>query len=217
LDFSQKSEPNQSLGSDQGLKPVRASKYLSTSVNRNGFTLIEIVVTLCIVAILSAIAIPGFRKVTEDFRLNATLEDTVDILKACRAYYLIFNEFPLDKHAGIPDKLCPFVPSYLINPNRGANNQRTWTHLPLGNTAYIYDLDNFMDLSYKLHSMGVSLYKLKTSTADWKKCYNKFKSCLGEKYITTLISSNDRMFCILPECPGSMDLNSNTLWENRYY
>ncbi|MDR0646994.1 MAG: prepilin-type N-terminal cleavage/methylation domain-containing protein [Puniceicoccales bacterium] len=37
---------------------------------RNGFTLIEVVVALCIVTILTAIAIPGFRKVTEDFRVN---------------------------------------------------------------------------------------------------------------------------------------------------
>ncbi|MDR0756134.1 MAG: hypothetical protein LBE99_04455, partial [Puniceicoccales bacterium] len=53
--------------------PAQASKYLSASIHRKDFTLVEIIVALCIVAILTAIAVPGFRKATEDFRLNATL------------------------------------------------------------------------------------------------------------------------------------------------
>jgi prepilin-type N-terminal cleavage/methylation domain-containing protein len=209
LDSEQRLRLNRALG------PTRASK--SPSVTRTGFTLIEIVVTLCIVAILTAIAIPGFRKATEDFRLNSTLEDTVDILKACRNYYLIFNEFPSNVYNDIPAKLLPFVPSHLIDPRPSYGNSHRWNRIPLGKTAYGYDLDNFMDTGKKPHSMGVSLYGIRQNTAEWNKCYNRFKSCLGERYITTLIGSNDRMFCILPECPGSTDLNSNTLWENRYY
>jgi type II secretory pathway pseudopilin PulG len=182
--------------------------------------LVEIIVALCIVAILTAIAVPGFRKATEDFRLNATLEEVVDILKACRAYYLIFNEFPPDMSNGIPDKMCPFVPSYLIDSNKGNDNQgkatiaHRWARKALG--QYEYHENNFMNTSYKPHSMGVSLYRLRPNTADWNKCYNKFKSCLGEKYISGF-SLNDRMFCLLPECPGSTDPNNTTTWENRYY
>jgi type II secretory pathway pseudopilin PulG len=172
-------------------------------------------VALCIVAILTAIAVPGFKKVTEDFRLNATIEDTLDIIKACRSYYLIFNEFPPNIYDDIPDKLLPFVPSHLVDPTPSHGNAHRWTRRPLGKTAYNYDLDNFMSISNKPHSTGVSLIGVKPGTADWNKCYNKFKSSLGEKYITT--HANDRMFCVLPECPGSIDLNSNTLWENRYY
>jgi prepilin-type N-terminal cleavage/methylation domain-containing protein len=180
------------------------------ALSRSGFTLIEIVVTLCIVAILTAIAIPGFKKATEDFRVNTTLEDTLAILKTCRAYYLIFNEFPGDWTETIPDKLLPFAPGHLIGPSH------RWNHKPLGKTAYRYDLDNFMSTGDKPHSMGVSLHGITPGTDEWNKCYNKFKSCLGEKYITDF-SWCTRMACFLPECPGSMDFNSNTMWENRYY
>jgi type II secretory pathway pseudopilin PulG len=169
------------------------------------------------VAILAAIAIPGFKKATEDFRLNATLEDTVDILKACRAYYLIFNEFPLDWSAGIPDNLCPFVPSHLIDPRPSYGSLHQWVRKPLGKTAYRYDLDNFMNTGDKPHTVGLALHDIRPGTADWDKCYNKFKSILGERYITDF-SWCVRMCCLLPECPGSnIDLNSNTTWENRYY
>jgi hypothetical protein len=163
------------------------------------------------VAILSAIAIPGFRKATEDFRLNSTLEDTLDIMKVCRAYYLIFNEWPPDVWDDIPDKLCPFVPNHLIDPNRGQSNHlHRWSHRPLGKAACNYDLDCISN------SMGVSLMGISPGTADWNKCYNKFKSCLGERYITDSPWHN-RMFCVLPESTGSANPNSSATWENRYY
>jgi prepilin-type N-terminal cleavage/methylation domain-containing protein len=184
------------------------------ALNRGGFTLIEIIVALCIVAILTAIAVPGFKKATEDYRLNSTVEDTLDIFKAFRAYYLIFNEFPLDESNGtIPSRLRPFVPNRLINPATGK-----WNTVPLGNKAYSYDIDNWMaHSSNKPRSMGISLCGIKQNTADWNKCYNKFKSRIGERYIIPWLHNNGYMFCLLPECPGSTDINGNTLWDNRYY
>ncbi|MDR0647153.1 MAG: hypothetical protein LBF43_01805 [Puniceicoccales bacterium] len=163
----------------------------------------------------SDIAIPGFRKATEDFRLNATLEDTVDILKSFRAYYLIFNEFPPDaSNSTIPGRLRLFVPNRLINPATGK-----WNVVPLGKKSYSYDIDNWMTISsQKPHSIAISLCGIKQNTADWNKCYNKFKSCIGERYITPwLHTTGGHMMCLLPECPGSTDPNSNTTWENRYY
>ncbi|MDR0647173.1 MAG: prepilin-type N-terminal cleavage/methylation domain-containing protein [Puniceicoccales bacterium] len=202
------------LEASRDLWSVYESESPSPSVTRKGFTLIEIVVTLCIVAILTAIAIPGFRKATEDFRLNSTLEDTVDILKACRNYYLIFNEFPLDScDSVIPNRLRLFVPHRLINTATGK-----WNALPLGNKAYSYDIDNWMgNTSNKQHSIGISLCGIRQNTADWNKCYNKFKSRIGERYITPWSVSSYYMICLLPECPGSTDHNRNTTWENRYY
>jgi type II secretory pathway pseudopilin PulG len=165
------------------------------------------------VAILATIAVPGFKKATEDFRLNATLEDTVDILKAFRAYYLIFNEFPSDmSSSAIPNRLLSFVPSRLINPVT-----HKWNVIPLGNKAYSYDIDNWMGHSNKPHSIGISLCGIRKNTTDWNKCYNKFKSCIGERYITPWLHVNGYMMCLLPECPGSTTPNSNTTWENRYY
>jgi prepilin-type N-terminal cleavage/methylation domain-containing protein len=184
--------------------PERILQYSKVgALSRSGFTLIEIVVTLCIVAILTAIAIPGFKKATEDFRLNSTLEDTLDILKACRSYYLIFNEFPPNVWDDIPDKLLPFVPRHLIDPNRGqGGHARRWSCSPLGKAACNYDLDCVYN------SMRLSLIGIKPGTADWNKCYNKFKLSMDAKYISSY--NNDRMCCVLPESTISP-------WENRYY
>jgi prepilin-type N-terminal cleavage/methylation domain-containing protein len=197
-------------------KPAKILKCSRVgALGKGGFTLIEIVVALYIVAILTAIAIPGFRKATEDFRLNATLEDTLDILKAFRAYYLIFNEFPPDATtlSNIPNRLRPFMPNRLINSATGK-----WNVVPLGNKAYCYDVDNWMSSgNNRPHSIGISLYGIKQNTTDWNKCYNKFKWSMGERYITPWLHVNGYMICLLPECPGSTTPSSNTTWENRYY
>jgi hypothetical protein len=172
------------------------------------------------VAILTAIAVPGFKKATEDYRLNSTAEDTLSILKACRNYYLIFNEFPPNMSNGIPDRLLPFVPRHLIDPNKGTDSQgranvaHRWAPRALGN--YEYHVNNFMQENYKPHGTGVSLYGVGYGTANWNKLYNRFKSIIGERYISPF-DWKDRMFCMLPESPGSTDPDSNTLWENRYY
>jgi type II secretory pathway pseudopilin PulG len=164
------------------------------------------------VAILTAIAVPGFRKATEDFRFNTVLQDILDIQKACRAYYLIFNEFPENGWNDIRDKLLPFVPRHLIDPNRGhEKHAHRWAHKAFG--KYDYHVNNFVNDE---GTIGVSLILLMPGTTEWNKYYNKFKSHLGERYISKS-SFNNRMFCILPECPGPTDLNSNTLWEDRYY
>jgi prepilin-type N-terminal cleavage/methylation domain-containing protein len=192
--------------------PERISKCSKVgALSRSGFTLIEIVVALCIVAILTAIAIPGFKKATEDFRLNSTLEDTLDILKACRTYYLIFNEFPLDAGLNaVPNRLDLFIPTHLMN-----SSKKLLICRPLGKTAYTYDVDNWLTTSNKPHSVGVSLASLNPNAVG-EKIRPKFQPNIGRQYMIYI--NNERILCLLPECPGSnIDFNSNTTWENRYY
>jgi hypothetical protein len=137
------------------------------------------------------------------------LEDTLDILKAHRTYYIIFNEWPGDGGDNIAAKLCPFVLNHLMNPNR------RWNRRPLNSTAYNYDWENFVSYAGTLpHSVGISLIGIKPGTDAWDKCYLKFQPVIRSRYI---MSRGDRMCCLLPECPGSIDLNSNTTWDNRYY
>jgi type II secretory pathway pseudopilin PulG len=89
------------------------------------------------VAILAAIAIPGFRKATEDFRLNATLEDTLDIMKACRNYYIIFNEWPPDGGRNtIPaGNIRYFLPNHLYKGDQ-------FIYRSLGKSGNAFDFEN---------------------------------------------------------------------------
>jgi hypothetical protein len=101
------------------------------------------------------------------------------------------------------------VPSHLIN------SSKRWNRRPLNSTAYKYDWENFLSYANTLpHSVGVSLIGIRPGTAAWDKCYLNFQPVIGSRYI---MSRGDRMCCLLPECPGSTEPNSNALWENRYY
>lgn len=59
--------------------------------NLSAFTLFEIMVALCVVAILTTFAIPGFKKISDDIKINTTVNDTLALVKSIRAHYLIFR------------------------------------------------------------------------------------------------------------------------------
>ncbi|MDR1255061.1 MAG: hypothetical protein LBJ78_03515, partial [Puniceicoccales bacterium] len=160
---------------------------------------------------LTAIAVPGFRKVTEDFRLNSTLEDTLDILKACRNYYLIFNEWPPDTNCDdIPDCLLPLVPRHLINPKRGRGDlDHSWNCKPLRNPGYCYDINNWDGRTVALTLLGIG------DGADWDKIYPRLQSIIGKRYF--IPTDYGGIWCLFPECPESIDLNAEIQCENRYY
>ncbi|MDR1254795.1 MAG: type II secretion system GspH family protein [Puniceicoccales bacterium] len=109
------------------------------ALGRGGFTLIEIIVALCIVAILTAIAIPGFKKATEDFRLNEFACNYESLIKAYRSYYLIFNEWPADGGRNtIPaGNIRYFLPNHLYK-----GTQLTYTPFRKSSTAF--DFENWI-------------------------------------------------------------------------
>jgi len=52
--------------------------------NRKGFTLIELIVVLAVLAIIMAIAIPRFSRVRDDARIDADIATAEQIIKAAR-------------------------------------------------------------------------------------------------------------------------------------
>ncbi|MDR2769327.1 MAG: type II secretion system GspH family protein [Puniceicoccales bacterium] len=191
------------------------SAYSSASVGRNGFTLIEIIVALCIVAILSAIAIPGFRKATEDIRMNIYVNEVVNLVKSFRSYYLIFNEFPPNATNGdlIPNVLIPFIPRHYVTNKRKGTEWYFNCH-PLGNTKNWYDLDNTMTMTQHNYNT-CAVATMLTSSSDINPCLEKLKLIFDERFLVTDTTNwvnwsygMAKIFCVLPECPGKA--------ENRY-
>ncbi|GEM_PF-1940256 len=69
---------------------------VSPSRSLSGFTLIEMMVVICVISIVSYFAVPGIKKAYEDhsYRGNAKMVDA--IYNSLRSYYLIESEFPPD-------------------------------------------------------------------------------------------------------------------------
>jgi prepilin-type N-terminal cleavage/methylation domain-containing protein len=173
----------------------RAQEYSSASLSRNGFTLIEVVVALCIVAILSAIAIPGFRKATEDFRLNECVYNIECVIKACRNYYLIFNEFPPNgSNNTVPaGNIRCFLPNHLYKGD-------WFTYVPLRKSGTGFDFENMIGWnSCSIMQAGISVRMANTNY--FKIVWDKFQSL--DDYKKHIYNVNDvyltkdkDMYCI---------------------
>ena len=65
------------------LKSKNVQKTLSTKPGEEGFSLIELVVVIAVLAILSAVAIPAFNGVQANARASAAKNGMVNIIKEC--------------------------------------------------------------------------------------------------------------------------------------
>jgi len=65
------------------LKSKNVQKTLSTKPGEEGFSLIELVVVIAVLAILSAVAIPAFNGVQANARASAAKNGLVNIIKEC--------------------------------------------------------------------------------------------------------------------------------------
>ena len=62
----------------------------------NGFTLLEMMVVIGIIAIITQWAVPGIKKAYEDFKVKETYSHIDTFITSFRSYYLVRSEFPAD-------------------------------------------------------------------------------------------------------------------------
>ena len=65
------------------LKSKRVQKVLNTKPGEEGFSLVELVVVIAVLAILSAVAIPAFNNVQDNAKASAVQNGMVNGLKEC--------------------------------------------------------------------------------------------------------------------------------------
>ena len=65
------------------LKSKRVQKALSTKPGEEGFSLVELVIVIAVLAILSAVAIPAFNNVQDNAKASAVQNGMVNGLKEC--------------------------------------------------------------------------------------------------------------------------------------
>ncbi len=66
---------------------------------KKGFTLIELLVVVLIIGILSAVALPQYRKAVTKTHFHLAQVLVESMLKACEVYYLANSEYPLTPEA----------------------------------------------------------------------------------------------------------------------
>ena len=75
-----------------------------------GFTLIEMMVVIGIIAILSSFIVPGFKKAYDDFKIRETYAFIDDMFSFQISSYLIYSEWPMGANDdAIPVAQLPFL------------------------------------------------------------------------------------------------------------
>ena len=66
------------------------------AVNKTGFTLIELLIVVLIIGVLTAVALPGYRKAVERSRVTDALTTMQAVAKSEHGWYLTNNDYTKD-------------------------------------------------------------------------------------------------------------------------
>ena len=103
----------------------------------------ELMVVIAIISIVSVTIGPGLKKAYESFRIKQTVDEFVSLMKSCRSYYLIFNEFPEDTGKGeLPKNLEYFTPSHFFKKTLYSDKYYKLNIIPYGGTGYDVEKDD---------------------------------------------------------------------------
>ena len=108
------------------------------------FTLVEMMIVLCLISIVMTYAVPEIKKAYEDFRVNETLEHVRTLVSSFRSYYLLENEFPPDgSNTDLVEKNSVWcLPNCYYTRTLKNNNEYYLRIKPYQGTYY--DIDNWI-------------------------------------------------------------------------
>lgn len=95
------------------LRSPRAQRALNRKPSEAGFSLIELVVVVAVLAILSAIAIPAFTSINDNARAAAASNTLATLVKECAvklatgATTASYNSLRLNGYADVASAACP--------------------------------------------------------------------------------------------------------------
>lgn len=129
-------------------------KSFNGSMRNRGFTLIEMLVVIGIIAIVTMSAIPSLKGIYRDFRVRQTLEEVDTFITGMRSHYLIMNAFPEDcvvNQVKIKEAWCLPRNFYSFTSGEYYNLvPRPYGKKASGNNSPAYDIDSWLPSKRKM-------------------------------------------------------------------
>lgn len=97
---------------------------------RGGFTLVEMLIVVCIVGILAAVGVPSYQKVVHEARAAAIMTDWRTVRSAVIQYNMDRGDWPSDTRAGVvPAELEPYLGDVLFSGKGYQLDYENWSGL----------------------------------------------------------------------------------------
>ena len=177
-----------------------------------GFTLIEMMVVIGLIAVVGAWAIPGLKRAYDSFKIAETFDHMTTFRSSFRAYYLIMNEFPGDGYRRQIRKAEVWcIPSsYYTRTLSGGQYY-------LNITPYqgeMYDIDNWLDIETFAQTRRQFFITLRGSMEWWQ----RFQDRCGNSAVRYNGNDNGIISTSLsfPEIGGIQGIEEPGPW-NRFY
>ena len=149
-----------------------------------------------IIAILSAVVVPGIKKVYGDFKIRETYDKLNVAMSGMRSFYLIYNEPPdlFNGPSRSEIRLDPFLPTSWVNPSWYVLQYQGKKYRGYNNQFYLFDKDPYRMGRFQL----IASYLI----ADGDPYYwdDLLNMCHSKGYTTEVRSGVSRVLTIyLPE------------------
>ena len=136
------------------------SIIVSGSKRRPGFTLIEMMVVISLIAIVGAWAIPGLKKAYDSFKITETFDHLDTFRSSFRAFYLIMNEFPTDSDRNyVKAEVAWCLPGSYYTRTLSGNKGYELNVIPYQGT--VYDINNWfrsLSVPIEVQQFFITLY-----------------------------------------------------------
>ena len=178
----------------------------TSKIKHGGFTLIEMLVVIGIIAIVSSVAVPSFRKCYQDMKMKTTFEEIDILMNGFRSYYLIHNEFPKNGGTGqLEGTIAWAFPGYITDKKDNGEGQYTLKIVPYQGTGY--DFENWLN-----YAGGINLFAFGLGIYGWND--QEKKNLLKKRYGAGSCYDNTVLF---NEMNLKLIKNELEIYKNRYY
>lgn len=98
-------------------------------MNRRGFTIVELLIVIVVVAILAAVTLTAFRGAQERAYRNRAIGEASALAKATQVFHTINERYPADVERNVPAEIAPYI----------SGDSSNWPYAPWPNSVYDYD------------------------------------------------------------------------------